>query len=328
MASEPHHRRDTPVEHGGDRELLRGMWIRNTAKLVEDGGQIEAFIQAATTVRLTDVYLSVAPELYSQKGALIASFNGKVSAAGIRVWALDGRPAHIKNLTTNEPLMQGLRNLIKFNEDSPESARFHGFQADIQPQDTPVGIGDFHLGVAASKLTPLQQTERDLRMHIWLNCLTQASNFVHSYDMPFGAVIPYWLHAYNGEPVTVTWSTGKRATDKPGRTCMMDMIMPMLDQYVVRSYGTEPAETVTQIMTQVRYACDLVREGHKMPTVLGSMETAAGMDVNVSYGDTPEKADKTIVLNDLDRVESVMLKYPSFGGMVLHDWTGWSRLSS
>ena len=107
---------------------------------------------------------------------------------------------------------------------------------------------------------------------------------------------------------------------------MMDMIMPMLDQYIVRSYGTEPAETVTQIMIQVRHACDLMREGRKMPIVLGSVETAVGRGAGASYGDTPGKQDKAILLADVDKVESVMRKYPNYGGMIIHDWAGWRQL--
>jgi len=323
----PPRRADSPNEqHDGSGRFVRGMWIRNTARLLHDSRQVDAFIHAAKAIHLTDAYLHVSPEWFATMGAAIAAFNTQADASGIRVWALDGGPAYIRNLASDEALMAGLRKFIEYNDRVAPSARFYGFQADIEPRRAPAGQGNFHSGIAESDLTALQQTERDIRMHIWINCLTRASNFLHSYGLPFGAVIPFWLHVYEGEPVTGSWTTGRRPTGKPGRTCMMDMIMPLLDVYVVKSSRTEPAETIRQIMTQVRYACELTTEGRASPIVLGSVETAHGVGADLSYRDTDGKDDKTIVLEDLDRVESVMAKYPAFGGMVIHDWSGWEAL--
>jgi len=309
---------DAPNEDGTKR-LVRGMWIWKSDALLEDDGQMDNFVRIAKDVNVTDVYLHVAPKTYEPKGDNIASFNTKLQSAGIRVWALDGDPLYISNQTAHEAFMVGLRDLINYNERVAPPARFHGLQAHIEPHDTPADQGKFHEGIAASELTEMQRTERDIRMHMWINCLTRASAFLHSYDLPFGAVMPYWLHIYEGEPITMPWSTGKQLMGQAGRTCMMDMVMPLVDQYVIRCCDTVPAEVVRRMMTQIRYASDSMLEGQKMPVVLGSLEAAEG-------GDTTETRTQKTVLEDLDRIEKVMAKYPAFGGMVIYRDADWEKL--
>lgn len=310
----------------GDVKLQKGMWIWNTAQLILDSAQIDRFVSSATSINLTDVYLYVAPQWYNEKGSDLANFNAKVRASGMRVWALDGSVDYIDDMTAEESFMDGLRGLAEFNSIVEPTARFFGFQADIEPQDNEGHTGFFYNGVAESKLTEDQHIQRDILMHKWLNTMTRASAFLRSYNMPFGAAMPFWLHDYEGEPVTVPWGTGYAEDGSPARTCIMELIMPLLDEYVVMSYNTDPAIAAGRILQQVRYACAQTLEGNKAVRVLGSVETAKGAGKDVSYGDTPGKESRAAVLDDISIIEGTLRKYPAFRGMAIHHWAGWDEL--
>jgi len=313
-----------------DRPLTRGLWIRNTAALVVDDAQTQRLIDVAKTINVTDVYLYVAPGWYNEKGADIAKFNAKVTAAGIKVWALDGKINYIDNLTTDEAYMDGLRDLMKFNELVEPNSRFHGFQADIQPQDTAQHSGWFQNDVPESMLEPEQHTKRDILMHIWLNALTRSSAFMHSYDMPFGAAVPWWLHDCGGEPVTLPW-VSKTPEGMSERTCMMDLIMPLCDEYMVMSCVSDPAFAARRTLQQARHASVKEMEGHKMPRVLCSLDATKDAGICVPIGDPrnpPEKDARAAMLKHLAKMERTMQKYPAFSGIAIHDWCAWDELSS
>ncbi|KAK5126683.1 hypothetical protein LTR85_009617 [Meristemomyces frigidus] len=315
-----------PHRSAGNMRLLKGMWIWNTAQLIVDNTQIDRFLSAAASINLTDVYLYVAPQWYNEKGPDIASFNARVNASGIRVWALDGEVDYIDDMTAEEKFMDGLRGLARFNSCVQPGARFHGFQADIEPQDNAGHEGYFHNGIPESKLTEEQHTQRDILMHKWLNVMTRASALLRSYELPFGAAMPFWLHDYEGEPVTVPWGSSYSDDGSPARTCIQDLIMPLLDEYVIMSYNTDPANAASRVLQQARYASAKALEGCKMPRVLGSLETERGAGRNVSYGDTPGKEFKTAVLNDIGTIEEMLQKYPAFHGMAIHHWAAWDKL--
>lgn len=322
----------SPAHASGDAEttiprLQKGMWIWNTAQLIIDGTRIDQLVGSAKAIHITDVYLYVAPGWYGDKGSDIASFNRKLTACGIRVWALDGDVSYIDNVTAEEGFVEGLQGLAAFNDRVEPNARFHGFQADIEPQDTAEHTGCFHNGVPESQLTQDQYTQRDILMHKWLNVLTRASALCHSYDMPFGAAMPFWLHDYEGEGVTVPW-VSISADRSSARTCVMDLIMPLVDEYVVMTYSTDPAAAVARILYQARYASAKALEGHKMPYVLGSVETAKGVRRNTLSGDVPGRTSKGAVLDGIATIEKTLRKYPAFAGMAIYHWASWADLPS
>ena len=140
--------------------------------------------------------------------------------------------------------------------------------------------------------------------------------------MPFGAAMPFWLHSYEGEPITLPWPNGPQP-----RRCVMDLIMPLVDEYIVMSYNTNPENAASRIHEQARYASSLLQSGSIVPRVLGSLETARDVGVNVSYGDTPDKQSKEAVLKDLNTIECSLEKYPAFSGMAIHHWAAWENLA-
>jgi hypothetical protein len=176
----------------------------------------------------------------------------------------------------------------------------------------------FHNGIAGSMLNAAQSTERSIVMHKWINILTRTGNLIHSFGLEYGVAMPFWLHDYEGQPITVYWSGGD--------TGVMDLIMPMVDEYVVMSYNTDPANAASRVLEQAKYATRQVSDGRKMPRVMGSVETARGVGRNVSYGDTPGKASKQIVLEDILAIEQPLRQHAAFGGMAIHHWAAWDAL--
>ena len=324
MDATPKLNNGVPKGEGENMRFLRGMWIWNTLDLLSSPSQTDQLVIAAHQINITDVYLYVAPKMYSQYAQGLADLNSKVQASGVRVWALDGDRAYFESDDGQEVFMDGLRNLISFNDQQTDlCARFHGFQADIEPQDT---SGDhklpFNNGIPESQLSSEQRITRDIVLHKWVNVHTRAANFLHSYDMAFGAAMPFWLHDYEGEPITLPWPNGPKL-----RRCVMDLIMPLVDEYVAMSYNTDPANAAGRAAEQARYASSLIQTGGHIPRVLGSLETAKGVGANISYGDTPGKESKLAVLVDLEKIEGILEKYPAFSGMAIHHWAAWEKLS-
>lgn len=304
-----------------DDHPIRGVWIWNTARLLQDAEQIDRLVNTAKDAGLTDAYLHVKPDWYRSKRAAITSFNIRLHSAGLRIWALDGDSEYVADQEGNEPLMQGLNNFVDYNDLSEPAARFHGFQLHLEPHDTADDEDGFHNDVPQSELNMMQATERDMRMHMWLNSLTRASAFVHSYDMPFAAVMPYWLHEYNGEPVTVSW-----ASPGSSRTCAMEIVMPMLDQYIVMSLHSDPARTASRTMAQARFASNGISRGEHMPRVLASVAVSKDLGREVLHADRPSRQNRATVLDDVAKIQRVLSKYPAFGGIAIRDWEGFEKL--
>ncbi|KAK6390798.1 hypothetical protein LTR65_005402 [Meristemomyces frigidus] len=303
--------------------MLKGMWIWNTAQLIVDDAQIDRFISSASSINLSDVYLYVAPQWYDEKGPDIANFNTRMNASGLRVWALDGDVNYIDDPTAQETFMDGLQGLVDFNNRVDFDARFHGFQADIEPQDIPGHEGYFHNDIPESQLTAEEHTQRDTHMQNWLDVLTRASTFLRSYELSFGAAMVFWLHDYDGEPVTVPSQSSNGSITQP---CIMDLIMPLVDEYVVMSYNTDPANAASRVSQQASFASAQAQQGAKMVRVLGAVETEQGVGGTVSYGDAPGKDSRGAVLEDMGTIENMLQQYPAFSGMSIHHWASWDEM--
>jgi hypothetical protein len=306
-------------------QLKRGLLVRNTAQLLVDADQVQHLVRSIEAIKITDVYLYVAPNWCSQRGPEIAILNAIFYTAGVRVWATAGNVHCIDDFEAEDVFIQSLLALGNYNEGCEPEGRFYGFQADIQPQDTPDHADQLQNGTPNAKLTVIQRTQRDILMHKWLNVLTRASNLVRSYGMPFSNVVPWWLHDLEGEEITVPWVSVNEDRSTP-RTCIMNLIMPLCDEYAIITSATDPGETIKHMMHQLRYACDEARGGHPMPRVVGIVSAEKCAGPGASYAETSGKAKKEVVISDMCLVERTLEKYPLFGGMAIRDWVGWNLL--
>jgi hypothetical protein len=100
--------------------------------------------------------------------------------------------------------------------------------------------------------------------------------------------------------------------------------MPLIDQYVVMSYNTNPQIVIAKAAGELAYA-DRLPIGRR-PTVLAAVETHRGVGERVSYGDHPLKGNRRTVLADIRAAVDGLSNYQSFGGIAIHDWQGWRDL--
>merc|ERR1712070_1170911 len=133
---------------------------------------------------------------------------------------------------------------------------------EVQPQDAPGDPGCFQNEIPQSQLSPDQRAQRDMILHKWLNVLTRASAFCRSIDLPFAAAIPWWLHDLAGEPVTVPWGAPQT------RTCIADIIAPLLDDYVVMTDSVDHSVMAHRVLRQLRSFSNKMISGQSVPRVL------------------------------------------------------------
>lgn len=307
-------------------QLSRGIWIWATREVVNSSSQIAELIAAAKAIGVTDVYLHVPPECWLELRDALIAFNTQAHHNKLRVWALDGDQAYTSHPTAEERFLDGLRALVELNATTPRAAHFHGFQALVELEDTTPRTPSFHNGLAMSQLDQEQTTQRDMVLHKWLNVHTRASAFLRSYDLPFSAALPHWLIDYEGEPVTTNWVNASTPS-----CCVMDLIMPLVDEYIVLSAKADPARIAARTLGAVRYSSALLLKGQEMPRVLASLHVPPGGPKQHSSGDESLKESSSIttvkdMTSVMTSVERLLEKYDGFGGMMIHDWAAWRSL--
>ena len=151
-------------------------------------------------------------------------------------------------------------------------------------------------------------------MRDWLEIYSTMKTTLQQSGLEFGAAMPSWVDDYFGEEVQVTFNGTRQG--------VMKHMMAILDEYVVMSYNTNPSNAAFRLNGELLYADSLsVR-----PRIYAAMETHSGPGPTVSYGDHPEKGTKTIVLQDLGIIDSILSSHASFKGVCIHDWVGWTAL--
>ncbi|TKA32542.1 hypothetical protein B0A50_01650 [Salinomyces thailandicus] len=298
----------------GQVKFSRGLRVSNTKRLLgNDNSRVDELLDVAKSFNATDVYIYVAPGWYDERKVELVSLISMLHAAGSRAWAVDGDVNYIDDMDVQETFMDGMKALAAFNESVAPHARFFGFQANLEPQDNPGQSGRFHNGVPESRLSTEQHTQRDMILHKWLNLITRASALMRSFEIPFGAVMPWWLHDLEGEPVTVPW--GASVVDG-SRTCIANLVMPLLDEFVVTTASEDPGIVVRRTRHQARYASNALLEGHAMPRILANRHEL----ISSANHSEDSKQKESASHKAITAVEKTLSTYPAFGGTVIGDW--------
>ncbi|MCJ1301704.1 hypothetical protein MMC08_004505 [Hypocenomyce scalaris] len=307
--------------------INRGMWVWNTNLVVTEQGHGERIMTCAREVGLTDIYLYVAPTHYVQKQDSLRIFNAKATAAGVRVWGLDGARAYFSDADGPGELFSGIDNLIAFNLSAAENERFFGFQADNEPQDKRQ-YKAFHNDVPSSALNRTagsgvwqmsQVWDREMLMRDWLHIHKAACHKLHAAGLRFGAAIPSWISTYQGEGLHVSFPTSESE-----RRPVMEQMMRIVDDYMVMTYHTDPASAVNRARPHVQIA-SAMPVTHR-PRVHASVEVTRGVGVKISYGDTPGKDSRCVVLQDIQLITDALKPLAGFNGVSIHQWSGWEAL--
>lgn len=304
-----------------------GLWIWNSASVLGSADQILFLIQGAKDAGITDLYLCMAPSFYGTQTLALQNFISDAIAASLRVWALDGDRAYFDDADGPAELFLGISNLIAYNSTVPANARFYGFQADNEPQDHG-SYGSFHNGLPDGELSTesgsgvwqaTQAQDREMLMRSWIATYQTASELLHAQNLHFGAAMPFWTESYYGAEVQVSFPR----VDSP-RQSVMRYMMPLLDEYVVMSYNTDPANAAGRVAAQAAHASTLPAVSR--PHVYASMEVSVGVGANVSYADTPGKNSKGVVIQDMKTIITTLSQHPAFKGVALEHWSSWQTM--
>ncbi|KAK6438498.1 hypothetical protein LTR95_005299 [Oleoguttula sp. CCFEE 5521] len=297
---------------------VRGMWMWNTASLLNSPEQIGVFRTESERINITDVYVYIAPNWWLTRGSEIGDLTSALHACGLSTATRTISMYPRLRRVSSRAYMIWLRSMRMPIRTRSSMAT----KADIEPQDTQQHSGRFHNGIAESRLDADQRLSRDTLLRKWVDTLSWASRSVRTNGMQFGAALPFWLHDYEGEALTVP------STPSADRVSVMNLLMPILDEYVVMSYDTDSAIAASRVVQQAAYASQRLQEGQSMPRVLGAVEVGTGVGSGVSYGDTPGKGSKAVVLRDIEVIAQSLRLYPAFRGVAIHHWQAWYELAS
>lgn len=307
--------------------LIRGIWVWYTAAILSSDNGVRDLLAGTQQIGISDIYLYMAPSFYSQYTLALRNLISGATSAGIRVWGLDGDRAYLDDLAGPKDFYAGIENLTAYNQAVAANERFFGFQADIEPQDDGTH-STFHNEIADSELSTepgsgiwqfTQAQDREMLMRSWLSIHQTARDMLHAQGLRFGAAMPFWTESYYGGEVQVNYPED---TDK--RQSVMKYMMLLLDEYVIMSYNTDPANAASRVAAQAAYASTL--PGESRPNVLGSMEVTSGVGANVSYADTAGKDSKAVVMQDMEIMIEMLSQHSAFKGMALHHWSAWQEM--
>lgn len=305
-------------------ELARGIWVWNTTTILSSASHVCDLVAGTQDIAISDIYLYMAPSFYSQYKTALQNLISKTTSAGIRVWGLDGDRGHLDDSAGPSNFYAGIDNLIAYNCSVVAKERFVGLQADIEPQDSGP-YTTFHNDIADSALSTepgsgrwqaTQAQDREILMRSWLTIHQTARDMLHDQGLHFGAAMPFWIQSYCGEEVRVCFPGSTHE-----RQGVMEYFMPLLDEYVVMSYDTSPSNAASRVAAQAAYASTL--PAAVRPRVFGSMEVSAGVGINVSYGDTPGKNSKAVVMQDMAIMTETLRQHAAFKGIAFHHWSSW-----
>src|SRR5688572_10686417 len=83
----------------------------------------------------------------------------------------------------------------------------------------------------------------------WLDIHATLMSKMKAAGLQYGGAIPSWVDDYYGEPVQAVFA-GRR---KP----VIEHMMPLLRQYVIMSYNTNPDKLIDRIAGELTYAASL-----------------------------------------------------------------------
>nr|POE77365.1 hypothetical protein CFP56_09012 [Quercus suber] len=301
------------------QRLCRGVWIWDSTEFLQNNA--DSFFELTNQSLLTDVYIHILPEDWIKFSDTLKTFNQRAYHNKVRVWAVEGDQTYVVDVDAGEQFMDGLRALIEFNDRSPTEAQFYGLQVVIDLEDGADQTGFFQNGLAASQLDVAQHSLRDMWLHKWLNVHTRASAFMRSYDMPISAAMPYWLTNYEGEPINVNWAS---ATEKT--RCIMELIMPLVDEYVVLSCHADPGWIANRTLDALEYASKQVMGGHEMPRVVASIDLYFQGRRTGEHIDELPAVPRELVRENMAATEYLLEKYDAFDGMIINDLDAWSSM--
>jgi hypothetical protein len=295
----------------------RGMWVWNTGDVIGTESKLQTFISTIKAAGVSDAYLYLRSADYASQDAHLEHALTELHNAGIKAWGLEGWRGYFADADGPSGLYAAADQLVAFNTRHATGAQFAGFVSDMEPQDGqgPTFPNHFHNGLADSQLSAAQAADREMLMEDWVRIQTTLDDKMHAAHLQYAATMPSWTDDYYGQPVNVTVNGVREG--------VMQAIMGHVDQYLAMTYNTDPTNAANRALGEVSYADTL---GPNHPLVFAAVETNSGVGRGVSYGDDAVKDTRAAVLADMQAIHDQLASHPSFGGVNIHDWTGWWNL--
>jgi len=199
-----------PVEPvaGRPRVTLRGQsrstWLWQIDAVLNDLDRLLGRL-AAADIRTLFLAIPIAGEpVVVSRGAEIGEAIGRLRAAGIEVWAVEGDPAAV-TLSGRVPFVARTQALVRFNSTQPPRQRLAGIQYDIEPY-----------------LNPHFALDKGAWLQAYVDTVAQ---LVAVADMPVELAVPFWwpMLSVNGQP-------------------LLDVLTDLVDGLAVMNYRTDPGQ--------------------------------------------------------------------------------------
>jgi hypothetical protein len=224
-----------------ERNIAKGMWLWETAKLLNDKpGQIQ-LLEFCRDQKITDLFLQLPYSAAFESGkwqiswddAGLRSLLDSLNTAGIICHALDGHPRFALT-PEHEKVKAILKKVIEFNSLGPESSRFQAVRYDIEPYILPQFGG-------VQKQSILLQ---------YLELLNDLRPLISQAGMELGADIPFWYDTHNRH-----FQPAAEILGRPLNEWVLDVVdnVGIMD-YRTRAYGADG--TIAQAEDELRYAAE------------------------------------------------------------------------
>jgi hypothetical protein len=298
----------------------RSMWVWNTDKILASQAETNRLVNGAVSAGATDVFLYLTSQQYQSRFTALRQLIGALRRLGVTAWGMEGYRGYFSDVAGPAELYSAMDAMTAYNRKVVASERFAGFHVDMEPQDGQgIGPNAFTNGKPQSVLTAAERARRDALMADWVSIYTGVRSRTSAAGLRFGAAFPSWVDDYEGEAVTYV-AGGVRKN-------VLDAMMALVDDYVVMSYNTDPANAANRVAGELARASALkATAGMHYPAMHASVETHRGVGPTISYGDHPVKNTKAAVVIDMDIIHKKLSSYPAFSGVAVHDWEGWRLL--
>ncbi|MER2269303.1 hypothetical protein [Methylobacterium oxalidis] len=280
---------------------------------MKNPSEARQFLDGIRLAGTTDVYLYLTAKDFASSEQAIRVLVEALGSLDVRVWAMEGSRSYFSDEDGPAALYNALDEVVAFNRKF--GRHFFGFHSDLEPQG---GQGEskdlFHNGIAASKLSVEQISDRKRIVTDWLRIHESLQSRCNAGGLKYGGAIPSWADLYEGEPLFASF----QGVTKP----VVEFLLSFVDQYVIMAYNTNPSNVLGRVKGEI----ELANAMKPRPSVIVGLETHAGPGENVSYADTPSKMSKAAVVSDLAFLTNSLKGQASFGGISVHDWVGWRDL--
>lgn len=206
------------------RAGLKAMWVWNTAELIADPAERDAFLAFVETQTIERVFLYL-PAADGQRpssgfipfdGSTLAPLLAELHTRGALTYALDGDPDYV-HAENRAGILGTVRRVADYNRGRPRRERFLGVRYDVEPYLLP----------------GFQGPRRAQILDDYVSLLADFAEEAHAAGLVVGADVPFWLDAGDeetGEPFEATLEGERRP--------VLEHVMSTVDDVAIMAYRT------------------------------------------------------------------------------------------